>query len=230
VVNRAFTALLMLPMTCAGYFVIDESPSKEWKHYALAIPYYTHFTSPIRRYADVMVHRLLLEGLKLEKQQKHAHPKGNERSEGERKDDLAQLHRRYPFDKLHEIASQCNRRKESADAAQMRSDIVYLGVYLMSHPTPAAEAVVLGVSNKSIFLLVLDLSLQMTIFLDKQELLSLPDCPFDEDSSVLTLRHKDTGKEVQLTYMSRVLVQVYADPSPPRLTVEVALSAATFNL
>lgn len=46
-------------MKVAEYFCTGDHSTKEWRHYALNLDHYTHFTSPIRRYVDVIVHRLL---------------------------------------------------------------------------------------------------------------------------------------------------------------------------
>ncbi len=32
-------------------------PGKRFEHFGLGLSYYTHYTSPIRRYADIIVHR-----------------------------------------------------------------------------------------------------------------------------------------------------------------------------
>lgn len=46
-------------MLQAVYFASGMFQKEDFFHYGLAVPLYTHFTSPIRRYADIIVHRLL---------------------------------------------------------------------------------------------------------------------------------------------------------------------------
>ncbi|XP_075225810.1 DIS3-like exonuclease 2 [Lycorma delicatula] len=48
--------LIILKMTGAKYCSVNDN---SLHHYALNVPLYTHFTSPIRRYADIVNHRLL---------------------------------------------------------------------------------------------------------------------------------------------------------------------------
>jgi exoribonuclease R len=46
-------------LQCAKYMCINESSPEQYQHFGLNFPVYTHFTSPIRRYADLLVHRLV---------------------------------------------------------------------------------------------------------------------------------------------------------------------------
>ncbi|MQL79896.1 hypothetical protein Taro_012334 [Colocasia esculenta] len=56
------------PMQLATYICTGDFENREddWTHYALGLPQYTHFTSPLRRYPDIIVHRTLLAALEAE--------------------------------------------------------------------------------------------------------------------------------------------------------------------
>jgi len=54
-------------MSNALYFSTGSCAEEEFHHYGLALDKYTHFTSPIRRYSDIVVHRLLMAAISKDK-------------------------------------------------------------------------------------------------------------------------------------------------------------------
>lgn len=63
VVNQLLRMLATRAMVQALYCSTGSYDPVQLHHYGLALDYYTHFTSPIRRYSDLVVHRQLLSAL-----------------------------------------------------------------------------------------------------------------------------------------------------------------------
>ena len=62
-----YTAVNRKLLTClqmARYQCVENQDADQLRHFGLNFQIYTHFTSPIRRYADLLVHRLITICLK----------------------------------------------------------------------------------------------------------------------------------------------------------------------
>jgi ribonuclease R len=113
--------------------------SKAGGHFGLAKKYYAHFTSPIRRYPDLVVHRILAAAL-LSK----ANP--------------------YPAEELERLAVHCSETEQTAQEAERElleiKKYRFLARQLEDHKTRVYEAVVVRVMNFGLFVELDELDIQ----------------------------------------------------------------------
>uniref|UniRef100_A0A3B3VYR2 DIS3-like exonuclease 2 n=1 Tax=Poecilia latipinna TaxID=48699 RepID=A0A3B3VYR2_9TELE len=129
------------PMQLALYFCTGTKLLKEhFHHYALNVPLYTHFTSPIRRYPDIIVHRLLAASLNL----------------GPR---LGLSAEEVQIRALH-----CNDKKTLSKKVQELSSELYFGVFVKECGPLESKAMVMAVLDKSFDVLVLKYGVQKRIY------------------------------------------------------------------
>ena len=109
-------------------------------HFALHFDRYCHFTSPVRRYPDLLVHQILDQFLK-------------------EKRNPAQLQREWEG-KLEAIAAHCNEVEERGDEAEREITKIKLLRYLEGHKDGVFEGVVTGVQDYGLFVRLEDYSVE----------------------------------------------------------------------
>ncbi|XP_008275899.1 DIS3-like exonuclease 2 isoform X2 [Stegastes partitus] len=139
--KEVLTHMCSRPMQMALYFCTGGlKEEKLFKHYALNVPLYTHFTSPIRRYADIIVHRLLASSLKC------GPPLG------------------LSTEEVQKQSSHCNDKKTISKRVQELSSELFFGVFVKECGPLDSEAMVMGVLDQSFDVLVLRYGVQKRIY------------------------------------------------------------------
>jgi len=123
--NKLLRILSTRCMSPAQYFCSGEYRPMDWHHYGLAAPVYTHFTSPIRRYADVCVHRLLAAAINVAPLPPHLSSKSY----------------------LHDLCANMNRRHRAAQLAGRASVQLHTLIFFASDAAKEEDAYVLDVET-----------------------------------------------------------------------------------
>ncbi|KAA8498985.1 DIS3-like exonuclease 2 [Porphyridium purpureum] len=151
--------LLTKPMQNARYFCTgDLNNPALWGHYALAFDRYTHFTSPIRRYPDLIVHRLLQIAIEMHGPTGHVDPA---KAAGFNLD-LKKVKGIVANGNVSATAAECTMKSLSAKKAEEECKEVFLGILLDITPR-IMVGIVMGIQKQAFTLFVPALGRQKTL-------------------------------------------------------------------
>jgi exoribonuclease R len=195
-VMQCVTELLMTPMRPADYMAAGSVSQEDWRHFALNIPYYTHFTSPIRRYADVMVHRLLQATI------------------DETVDDFGMKQ-----NEIQSVCEHCNEKKMASKSASDRSDRVFLSIYLKNRPLRKTLGVVISVGEKTFTVYIPELGCSGKLFLDEHKQM-VESAPFEARNGTRQIkltskRSASSWREITIKVFTKLKVSVVCKEKPP---------------
>jgi ribonuclease R len=157
-------------------------------HFALAVQEYTHFTSPIRRYPDLIVHRILRWALENPTAQS---PRAIVvRAHGRKEESVAMLgpYRRV---ELEEISSECSESERRADAAERELMEWKTAQFMESHLGEEYEALIISVQKFGFFVELVDVFVEGLVSIDRLEQMSGQRCMFrDRDHAIVCEPHR----------------------------------------
>ncbi len=129
--ERLINTLLLRSLKQAVY------APKNTGHFGLALTHYTHFTSPIRRYPDLIVHRLLQEALRLK-----------EKKAKKKKSEI--------FETLLEMSEHCSKRERIAMKAEWEVRDLHVVLFMKDKIGLEFDGIISGVTKFGFFVELLE--------------------------------------------------------------------------
>jgi len=132
--------LKVLPPLAIRTMAKAEYSTENIGHYGLAFDDYTHFTSPIRRYSDLLVHRILFDNLKKEK--------------------------RYDTKILEQQCVHISSQERKAMEAERDSTKYFQVLYMKDHIGKEYDARITGMNDKNFYAEIIETKCECTLPLD----------------------------------------------------------------
>lgn len=148
-------------------------------HFGLACQYYCHFTSPIRRYPDLQIHRIIKEQLR-----------GR----------LSEKRLEHYQEKLPAVAERSSKMERRAEEAERETDKLKKAEYMESHIGEIFEGVISGITSWGVYV-ELPNTVEGMIHVSK-----LPGDYFYYDESTYEMVGQDTGMKYRLGESLKVCV------------------------